>query len=78
MLQARFDSPQSVIDWLRAQKGVISDHNNGALMIVRSSLRLQGALDAVENVPGVRVRRNVPGGRHRTTCAVIEGLGGLL
>lgn len=76
-MNTRYETLNDCIAWLREQKGVIPDYKQGALMIVRSSLRLQGALDTVARFPGVRVRRNVPGGRNRE-ATIIEGLGGIL
>lgn len=73
----RYETLSDCVAWLLEQKGVLPDYKHHTLSIIRTSLRLQGALDAVARFSGVRVRRNVPGGRNRMGV-VIEGLGGII
>ena len=80
VVKPRFESVTDAVAWLTGQKGVLPDPKNHTLMIVRSSLRIQGALDYVAKFKGVRVFRDVRMKAHLGTRnqAVVEGLGGIL
>lgn len=72
----RWETLDEIVAWLRQQRDTRVDYKQHALVIVRQSLRLNAALDAVEKFRGARVIRN--GQSDRRFVARVEGLSGIL